>query len=64
MTAFEAIRKIAASTGYQFLHNTVSNKGEYVLGQERSRWPDGIFQSLDEVIVYLMSQSQKTSSEV
>lgn len=64
MTAFEAIRKIAASTGYQLLQNAANAKGEYVLQQERSRWPDGIFQSLDEVIVYLMSQSQKTSSEV
>jgi hypothetical protein len=62
MTAFEAIRKIAASTGYQLLQNAASTKGEYVLRQERSRWPDGIFQSLDEVIVYLMAQSQGASS--
>ncbi|MBD1909782.1 MULTISPECIES: hypothetical protein [unclassified Leptolyngbya] len=60
MTTFETIRKIAASIGYQLLQNDASTKEEYVLRQERSRWPDGIFQSLDEVVVYLMAQSQKT----
>jgi len=59
MSAFEAIQKLAASTGYQLLQSDANTQGTYVLKQVRSRWPDGIFQSLDEVIVYLMAQRKQ-----
>lgn len=59
MTVFETIKKIAANSGYDLRASKVHPSGGYILRQEGASCPDGIFQSLDEVIVYLMAQSQK-----
>jgi hypothetical protein len=58
MTVFETIKKIAASSGYHLYPSKAHPMEGYVLKQQGSSCPDGIFQSLDEVIVYLMAQSQ------
>ncbi|MBD1909719.1 MULTISPECIES: hypothetical protein [unclassified Leptolyngbya] len=59
MTVFETIKKIAANSGYQLYTSETHSLEGYVLKQKDASCPDGIFQSLDEVIVYLMAQSQE-----
>lgn len=63
MVLLEAVRKIAAQSGYALLFNPCNEDATYALQQSQAgrSCPVGIFDSLDEVIVYLMAQTSSRS---
>jgi|GEM_PF-5548917 len=57
MALLETVKRIATQSGYHLLSDPSKIEGAYTLKRVEVDFPVAIFQSLDEVIVYLMAHN-------